>query len=141
MDLPELLELAEKERRSRHPLRVRCCVAAGCVSANSEAVLARLQEAVREAGLEDRVRVSPVGCLRLCCEGPLVRTDPDGALYQKVTPETASSIVAGLNGGGWRVGEAELVKARIEGGPLAAAQAAARLLRITFTLPDEGPGA
>jgi hypothetical protein len=45
-------------------------------------------------------------------------------------------LTAGLNGGGWAIGEAELVKARIEGGPLAAAQAAARLLRVTFTLPE-----
>jgi Phage tail tube protein, GTA-gp10 len=50
-------------------------------------------------------------------------------------------LTAGLNGGGWRIAEAELVRARIDGGPLAAAQAAARLLRITFTLPDEGGGA
>jgi hypothetical protein len=46
-------------------------------------------------------------------------------------------LAAGLTGGGWRVSEAELVAARIEGGPLAAAQAAARLLKLTFTLPDE----
>jgi bidirectional [NiFe] hydrogenase diaphorase subunit len=98
VDLQELLELADKERRSQPPLRVRCCVAAGCVSASSEAVLKRLQASVREQGLEDRVRVSPVGCLRLCCEGPLVQTDPDGALYHKVTPDAAASIVAGLDG-------------------------------------------
>jgi hypothetical protein len=46
-------------------------------------------------------------------------------------------LAAGLNGGGWRVSEAELVQCRIDGGPLAAAQAAARLLKLTFTLPDE----
>ncbi len=46
-------------------------------------------------------------------------------------------LTAGLNGGGWRVSEAEVVKARVEGGPLAAAQAAAKLLKITFTLPDD----
>jgi hypothetical protein len=46
-------------------------------------------------------------------------------------------LAAGLNGGGWRVTEAELVQASIDGGPLAAAQAAARLLKLTFTLPDE----
>jgi hypothetical protein len=46
-------------------------------------------------------------------------------------------IAAGLNGGGWRIGEAELLERRIEGGPLAAAQAAARLLKITFTVPGE----
>ena len=46
-------------------------------------------------------------------------------------------LTAGLNGGGWKLSEAELTQARIEGGPLAAAQAAARLLKITFTLPGE----
>lgn len=45
-------------------------------------------------------------------------------------------IVAGLNGGGWRVGEAELVASAIDGGPLAAAAAAARLLKLTFTVPE-----
>lgn len=46
-------------------------------------------------------------------------------------------LAAGLSGGGWQIGEAELVNAKVEGGPLAAAQAAARLLKVTFTLPDE----
>jgi hypothetical protein len=46
-------------------------------------------------------------------------------------------ITAGLNGGGWKLGEDELLRRTIDGGPLAAAQAAARLLKITFTLPDE----
>ena len=99
MDLPGLLEIAEHERRAQPPLRIRCCVAAGCVSANSQAVLKQLQESVREANLQDQVRISPVGCLRLCCEGPLVQTDPEGTLYQEVTPEQAPSIVAGLMGG------------------------------------------
>lgn len=48
-----------------------------------------------------------------------------------------SLLVAGLNGGGWRVSETELLRARIDGGPLAAAQVAARLLKLTFTLPGE----
>ena len=32
----------------------------------------------------DRVQVCEVGCMRLCCEGPLVQVDPDGPLYQRV---------------------------------------------------------
>lgn len=48
-----------------------------------------------------------------------------------------SLLTAGLNGGGWSISEAELVQCRIDGGPLAAAQAAARLLKVTFTLPHE----
>lgn len=46
---------------------------------------------------------------------------------------------AGLGGGGWRISEEALSVAEIEGGPLAAARAAARLLKLTFALPgDEG---
>jgi hypothetical protein len=52
--------------------------------------------------------------------------------------DLVSLITAGLNGGGWRVSERELLAARIDGGPLAAARAAARLLKLTFTLPDDG---
>jgi hypothetical protein len=48
-----------------------------------------------------------------------------------------SLLTAGLNGGGWRITEEELLQGNINGGPLAAAQAAARLLKVTFTLPDE----
>jgi bidirectional [NiFe] hydrogenase diaphorase subunit len=74
-------------------------MAAGCLSANSQAVYDRLRHAVDSQGLGDKVRVCGVGCLRLCCEGPLVQVEPEGALYHKVTPESASSIVGGLNGG------------------------------------------
>ena len=51
--------------------------------------------------------------------------------------DLVSLITAGLNGGGWRVSEADLLQSHIDGGPLAAAQAAAKLLKITFTLPGE----
>jgi hypothetical protein len=49
-------------------------------------------------------------------------------------------ITAGLNGGGWRISEAELLEKQIDGGPLAAAEAAAKLLKLTFSLPDEEGG-
>jgi hypothetical protein len=46
-------------------------------------------------------------------------------------------ITAGLNGGGWRITEEDLLRSTIDGGPLEAAQAAARLLKVTFTIPGE----
>lgn len=46
-------------------------------------------------------------------------------------------IVAGLRGGGWTGQASDLLAAEIEGGPLAAARAAAELLVRAFTLPDE----
>jgi hypothetical protein len=48
-------------------------------------------------------------------------------------------LVAGLRGGGWRECSAEmLADADIGGGPVAAAQAAGRLLARTFALPGDG---
>jgi bidirectional [NiFe] hydrogenase diaphorase subunit len=99
VELSELLDIAETERQNRPPRQIRCCTAAGCLSANSAGVLEQLRGAVKQAGLTDQVKVAGVGCMRLCCQGPLIAVDPDGALYQKVTPDNASSIVLGLSGG------------------------------------------
>jgi bidirectional [NiFe] hydrogenase diaphorase subunit len=99
MDLAELRVLADRERKAQPALTVRCCVAAGCISLQSAAILQRLQERARQAGLDDRVRVCGVGCLRLCSEGPLVQVAPQGPLYQRVSPENAPSIIDGLSGG------------------------------------------
>lgn len=102
MDLPELLEIANQERQSQTAVRIRCCVAAGCLSSNSLAVKERLATAVTEAGIADRVEVCGVGCMRLCCQGPLVGVDdstqPDDAaiLYEAVTPDHVPAIVAAL---------------------------------------------
>jgi len=47
-------------------------------------------------------------------------------------------IVAGLRGGGWDGLATDLLTAEIEGGPVAAARAAAQLLARAFALPGEG---
>ena len=99
MDLTELQNITEWERRASKRIRVRCCVAAGCLSANSQAVKQRLQEVVVSAGVEDSVEVCGVGCMRLCSQGPLVQVDPEGTLYEHVAPEDAPAIVAALDGG------------------------------------------
>jgi len=98
MDLAELLEIAEKERAARKPIRIHCCTAGSCLFSHSQAVKERLEEAVVEAGLSDSVEVCGVGCLRLCSQGPLVQVDPDGPLYEQVTPTDAPSIVDALSG-------------------------------------------
>src|SRR6185503_15684484 len=100
MDLAELQEIAEQERRARKPIRIRCCVAAGCLSANAQTVKQQLEAAVAAAGMEDRVEVCGVGCMRLCSRGPLAQVDPDGALYANVTPASAPLVIAAIDGGG-----------------------------------------
>ncbi|WYL93702.1 MAG: NuoF family protein [Gloeotrichia echinulata IR180] len=116
MELTELLEIAKQERSCQKPIQIRCCTAAGCLSANSQAVKQGLDEALTAAGLQEKVQVEGVGCLRLCCQGPLVQVQGVGTgdktdtrflgetLYEKVTPEDAPSIIATL------MGEATTVK-------------------------------
>lgn len=54
------------------------------------------------------------------------------------TRDVLALIAAGLRGGGWRGSAADLLSADIEGGPLAAARAAAELLARAFALPEVG---
>lgn len=98
MDLNELLEITEKEKIAAKPIKLRCCLAAGCMSSSGQAIKESLETAVKEAGMEDQVAVIGVGCMGLCSEGPLVRVDPEGVLYEKVKPEDAPIIVKALKG-------------------------------------------
>jgi bidirectional [NiFe] hydrogenase diaphorase subunit len=98
MDIAELYQLAEAERQNRKPYRIRCCMAAGCQSSGAIAVKQGLAKAIANAGLSDQVELYGVGCLRFCGHGPMVATDPDGSLYEQVTPANASSILQALQG-------------------------------------------
>ena len=57
------------------------------------------------------------------------------------TRDVLALIVAGLRGGGWQGDARALMTAEIEGGPMAAARAAAELLARAFMLPEAGDGA
>jgi bidirectional [NiFe] hydrogenase diaphorase subunit len=95
----DLLQIQVSELAGRKKITLRCCMAAGCMSSGARSVKEQLDKAVAEAGLQDQVEVRGVGCMKLCCEGPLVQADPQNTLYIKVTPENAPSLVAALQGG------------------------------------------
>ena len=57
MDLDDLHAIAEKERSSRKPVRIRCCAAASCLSSGSMKIMEGLNAAIEQAGLGDRVQV------------------------------------------------------------------------------------
>ncbi len=99
MILNDLLQIKEKELASRKKIVLRCCMAAGCMSSDSKSVKEQLVKAVAEAKLEGEVEVRGVGCMKLCCEGPLVAVDSKNELYVRVTSENAASIIAALKGG------------------------------------------
>ena len=112
MVIDDLIEIQDKERAARKKYTLRCCMAAGCMSSDSKGVKEALDKAVKEHGLEAEVEVRGVGCMKLCCQGPLVQIDSEdpssacvqidshgqGPLYQKVTAATAASVVGALKG-------------------------------------------
>ena len=97
MDLEELKAIATREHQQRDKTCIRCCTVGGCLSANGLAVKEQLEEAVNEAGMAGKVAVSGVGCMGLCSKGPLVRVDPAGTLYDRVTVDNAPEIVAAIS--------------------------------------------
>ncbi|NET46175.1 NuoF family protein [Okeania sp. SIO2B3] len=99
MDYQDLLDIAEAEKNRQKSIRVHCCTSTGCQAANSVDVMKNMKNAVKTAGLEERVEVVGVGCMGFCGRGPLVQIDPDDTLYEEVEPENAASIIDALNGG------------------------------------------
>jgi bidirectional [NiFe] hydrogenase diaphorase subunit len=107
MILNDLIQIKEREHASRKKIILRCCMAAGCISSNSKGVREQLEKAVTDAGLQNEVEVRGVGCMKLCCDGPLVAVDPQNALYIKVTSENAPSIIAVLKGGKTQIAQTD----------------------------------
>jgi bidirectional [NiFe] hydrogenase diaphorase subunit len=99
MTLNDLQQTKDTEIAARKKIVLRCCLAAGCTSSDSKGVKERLEKAVADAGLQEQVEVRGVGCMKLCCEGPLVQADPPNALYVRVTPDNAPAIIAAVQGG------------------------------------------
>ena len=91
MTLSELKEIKDQELASRKKTTIRCCMAAGCASQGSDELLKNLQQAVGEAGLEDEIEVRGVGCMRLCCQGPLAQADPAENQYCRAKNKVVQS--------------------------------------------------
>ena len=98
MTFADLEQIKERELAGQKKIVLRCCMAAGCMSSDAKGIKEALEAAVASAGLRDSVEVRGVGCMRLCCEGPLVQADPQDALYVRVTPGNAPGIIEALKG-------------------------------------------
>ena len=104
MTLEELEQIAESERAAQSQIteRVNVCVAAGCLSCQSQSVKDALDQEVARRGTKDHCQVKGVGCMGLCSEGPLVSTNVVscgvGVLYKKVEAGDGAAILDSLAG-------------------------------------------
>jgi bidirectional [NiFe] hydrogenase diaphorase subunit len=102
MTLDELRQIAETEHQNagKHEHHVCVCAAAGCLSSGAAEVVTALKQEIAEAGMQNEVAVKTVGCMGLCCAGPLVSVETDGGqMFANVTPEDAPEIIRGLDTG------------------------------------------
>jgi NADH:ubiquinone oxidoreductase subunit F (NADH-binding)/(2Fe-2S) ferredoxin/NAD-dependent dihydropyrimidine dehydrogenase PreA subunit len=69
------------------------CGGPGCHSSGSAEIVNKMQEELVAVGLQDEVQVVQTGCFGLCALGPVVIVYPEGAFYNRITPEDCKEIV------------------------------------------------
>ena len=99
MNLEELEQIAVTELEAREKVKheVKVCMAAGCLSCQSQSLKDALTAEVKKRGLEETHKVKGVGCMGLCSEGPLVATS-DKQMYKHVTAGDVGALVESLDG-------------------------------------------
>ena len=89
---------AEKSSLAWYKYRINVCIAAGCLSCRSDAVMAALKEEVKQRRMEKECIIRGVGCLGLCAVGPLIDVSSAGVVYQAVQASDAPDIIESLTG-------------------------------------------
>ncbi|MBQ7351537.1 MAG: NADH-quinone oxidoreductase subunit NuoF [Clostridia bacterium] len=72
------------------------CGGTGCRSCKSKKVQDKLEQVVKEKGLEKDFKINGVGCFGLCVNGPIVLVYPNDAMYEKVSEEDCEEIITSL---------------------------------------------
>jgi bidirectional [NiFe] hydrogenase diaphorase subunit len=100
MMLEDLQDIAriEHDRHDSFQHHINVCIAAGCLSCQSDLVKDALEKEVLRRGLEKSCNIKGVGCLGLCAAGPLIAVEPEGTYYQGVKASDVSDIVDALGG-------------------------------------------
>ena len=100
----EHITAKEHAAAAQYDHTIHVCVAASCLSSQSDKVLGQLEQAIKDNGLGHGCQVKGVGCMGLCSRGPLVSVEHKDhtqatVMYQNVTAENAPRIVTALAAG------------------------------------------
>ncbi len=108
------------DERSRPPgsvqgeYRVHLCFGPNCTERGSRALMPILEQAVREAGLSERVEILATTCRNRCDYGPSLNVYPGPVFYNLVDQSAISEIVARHLGHG-AIADHWLFRPKIEG--------------------------
>jgi len=74
--------------------QVLVCGGTGCTSSGSPEIFSRFEAKIKEAGLENEVKLVHTGCFGLCAMGPVVIVYPEGAFYSHIKADDVDEIVS-----------------------------------------------
>ena len=70
------------------------CTGTGCTSSESPRLITRFEECLKDAGMDQEVKVVKTGCFGLCAMGPIVMVFPEGTCYTQVRQKDVEEIVS-----------------------------------------------
>lgn len=91
----ELQKVVKKLSIGHYQRHMFLCIGPDCCSnEKGQKTWNYLKGRLKELGLaEGAVYRSKVGCLRICCQGPVAVVYPEGTWYRHVTPEVCEQII------------------------------------------------
>ena len=69
------------------------CTGTGCVSTNGIKIKDKLNEVLKEKGMDDKFIAIGTGCNGFCAVGPIIVVQPEGVFYQKVSLDDVEEII------------------------------------------------
>jgi bidirectional [NiFe] hydrogenase diaphorase subunit len=96
MTIEELEQIAKSvhQENEKYDFEVNVCMDLACASQGADRLREALVKAAEASG--KKVLIRKTGCMGPCSSGPLVRVDPDDALYAHVKDNNAEAIVTSL---------------------------------------------
>ena len=82
-----------KEAKSDYKYTVLVCGGTGCTSSHSPEIVTKINEEIKNNGIEKDVQVILTGCFGLCALGPIVIVYPEGCFYSRVDINNIPRIV------------------------------------------------
>ena len=96
MTIEELEQIAKsvQQENAKYDYEVNVCMDLACASQGAGLLKEALEKAAEASG--KKILIRKTGCMGPCSSGPLVRVDPDDALYAKVKENNAAAIIDSL---------------------------------------------
>src|SRR4030066_1401301 len=71
--------------------RIKVCCGTGCTASGSHKVVKALKESLKS---DSDIEILKTGCQGLCQKGPVMKVEPYGYFYQKVSPENVPGVIS-----------------------------------------------